>query len=183
MRKFKDMEMNSDWASYSSTDPIDLRLEMDAIFDGGLGVGPSGYWVIYRHYDRNKKSKYYSRFTDEGVGGPPYEYTEYLVKTYRVPVGRRITEGEDEAPIGTVPTNEFIYYFKVEDLDLEILPENDMIYEIEDANIKPADIRYAKRIERYRVKSYQRYRQVGGRIEYYAVYAVIDISSEDDRRL
>ena len=41
--------------------------------------GGIGRWVIVRHFDRTKKSRYWNDQTKEPIGGPPYEYTDTVV--------------------------------------------------------------------------------------------------------
>lgn len=41
--------------------------------------GGIGRWVIVRHFDKKKRSKYWNDETKEAVGGPPFEYTDSIV--------------------------------------------------------------------------------------------------------
>ena len=161
------------------TDPIDLRIEMDAIFEGGLGVGPKAHWVIYRHYHIDEPSPFMSDYTDEGNKGPAYEYEEKLIKVFSRTVTKTLTEDTGEA-IGEIPTDSFIYYIRVDDIDFDIVVGYDSIFELKDEYAdmveKPrlvSDIRS----KMFKVLAYQVYREQHGRKEYYSLYCKLDTVS------
>ena len=161
------------------TDPIDLRLEMDAILDGGLGIGPKGHWVIYRHYLKDEPSEFMSEYTDEGTGGPAYNYNEKLIKVFYRTVSVSRTEDIGQA-VGEIPTDSFIYYLRIEDVDFDILTGYDSIFELNDEFSNSADMPTLTgdaRKAMYRVLAYQKYKEQSGRVEYYSLLCKLDTVS------
>lgn len=90
---------------------IDLRQEMHWILYGKQDFpirNPKGHWVVFRHFDTTKKSVYYSERTHEGVGGPPYQYTDTLLRMRKVP--RRINL--DAQKISNIVVGQWLYYME-----------------------------------------------------------------------
>jgi len=59
---------------------VNLRSELDDLFDNVEGGISS--WVLLRHFDKTKRSKYWDKDRKEAIGGPPYEYTDSVVPVY-----------------------------------------------------------------------------------------------------
>ena len=163
----------------SDTDPIDLRLEMDAIMDGGLGIGPKGHWVIYRHYLEDEPSPFMSAYTDEGKEGPAYNYIEKMIKVFYRTVTATRSEDIGQA-VGEIPTDSFVYYIRNEDLNFDILVGYDSIFELKDEyamNDEKPMITDDIRTKMYKVLAFQKYREQHGRIEYYSLLCKLDTVS------
>lgn len=78
------------------TTGIDLRHEMKRIMD------EYGSWIMVRHFDRTKHSRFWNPETHESVGGPPWDWTDYVVR-YREVI--ESTGLEMTSPVGlmTIP--------------------------------------------------------------------------------
>jgi hypothetical protein len=57
---------------------IDLRREMDIL------MNEYGHYVIIRHFDKTKRSVYWNNVAKEAVGGPAWEFTDYITLSRRV---------------------------------------------------------------------------------------------------
>lgn len=158
---------------------IDLRKELSIILRGSPGGEPQrGHWVIYRRYDLSRKSQYYNETTGEGKGGPAWEYTDELWLTRRVQLrsGSSIFSAEQDAPPGLLPVPYITYYFE-HTLNPKI---QDEIYEFEwaDHTVTPTlDKIKTPYTERQNIKLISPYRDIGGRLEYYAILVMGDVVS------
>lgn len=142
---------------------IDLRIEMHSLLYGGLGRVSKGHWIILRKYDRVQPSEYYDKRHHEGVGGPPYEYTDYLLKTRRVPMSKS-TEKLFPLKAGMDLEDIYIYYF-----EYTVNPRvGDDIFELSWSNhaVRPS-IGTVKPNDRFRVERTHPYRLEQGNIQYW----------------
>lgn len=158
---------SSIYGSDIDTDGIDLRRELHGILYGFPGKNPLGHWVVLRHFDRTKPSKYYNRYSNEGLAGPKWEYTDTLVKTRRMPAPRSDTE--DAQKIGDVFSDKLIYYFEYN----VTVSKGDQIYELDwaDHRVKPPTTRSANYVEKFDIKRLHAYRMDHGNIAYFAALA------------
>jgi hypothetical protein len=167
---FKTDVVSSHWYSSTSSNnlvgtEIDLRQEMHVILHGDQTHIKKGHWVVYRRFNRDVPSTNYSNRTHEGIGGPAYEYTDYLYRTRRVPVDRRGLP-EDALKVGIDLTDRYIYYF-----EYTVVPKiGDYIFEIEwaDHNLTPT-LTGLKYTEKYNIRRTHDYRLEFGNIQYYIV--------------
>ena len=150
---------------------IDLRSELDTLFNGNDDIVPIGQWIILRRYDIGSKSIYYNDVTKEGVGGPKWNYTDELHKAYiwNSWIADPFVETQTPAGMYDVP---LVTIFMEYDVDPK---DEDEIYEFDwdDHTIKPdiSDIPtpYEKRMN---IKSISRYRLDRARKEFYVIRAV-----------
>lgn len=152
---------------------IDLRLETNYILYGNTTRKPKGHWVVLRKYDRSKTSDHYNKRTKEGVCGPAYEYVDTTLRTRRVPIAFK---GLPLEPIkaGNAIEDRYIYYF-----EYTVKPKRgDHIIElaINDHSSRPTVTRMIMS-ERYRIIAVHPYRLENGNVQYYAVQAEIDETS------
>jgi len=152
---------------------IDLRVEMNRILYGNGASSPKGHWVVLRKYDRCRKSIYYNETTHEGINGPAFEYTDYVIRTRRVPIAFK---GNPLEPLkaGQAIEDRYIYYF-----EYTVKPKRgDHIIELslDDHSTQPT---ITKNImaERYRITAVQPYRLEHGNVQYYSTQAEIDETS------
>jgi hypothetical protein len=152
------------WSNTTLTD-INLRDEMHTILYGSNTYKRLGHWIVYRRFDRTKKSEFYSERTHEGVGGPSHLYTDVLLRTRRVPTDRTGLP-LDAVKVGLDLSEKDLYY-----LEYTVNPKiGDEIFEIEwnDHNVTPSlgNINYK---DRYIIKRTHDYRLEGGNVQYYIV--------------
>lgn len=142
---------------------IDLRIEMHAILYGGLGKVPKGHWVTMRRYDRTQPSAFYKKQYHEGVNGPAFGFSDYLLRTRRVPVSKA-SEELQQLKAGIDIENMYIYYF-----EYTVNPKiGDDILELSwnDHSIKP-NLETVKPLERFRIERVHPYRLENGNIQYW----------------
>ena len=151
---------------------IDLRAEIDEIFNGSTSKPQRGHWVIYRRFDMNTTSKYYDEVYREGVGGPAQTYVDEIVVCRRDPL-LQASQGEAETPMGELPGGKYIYY-----LEHNIVPSiRDQIFEIEwaDHTTKPLIHQIPTPYNiKFNIKEVYANRLDSGRVEYWYCHAYID---------
>lgn len=158
----------------TDSEGINLRQEMNWILYGKNTPPvrkPKGHWVVYRRFDRSKKSKYYKSSTHEGVGGPAYKYTDELLKTRRVPLDEK-GQPLDALEAGLAIGDRYAYY-----LEYTVVPKRgDQIFEINwsDHGIRPSNIDNITFNEKYVIKRTHPYRLEDGNIQYYIVSTKFD---------
>ena len=156
---------------------IDLRAELDIILNGGGSEPQRGHWVVYRRYDLTQHSEYWNPQTNEGKGGPAYVHTDELWITRRVQLrsGSAIFSAEQQTTPGLLPVPYDVYYFKH-----TLAPKiQDEIYEItwDDHTTKPDIDNLPKPfVERHNIQLITPLRDINGRIEYYAILTMSDVS-------
>lgn len=149
---------------------IDLRIEMHSILYGGLGKVAKGHWVLLRKYDRTKPSAYYKKAQHEGVKGPAYEYTDYTLKTRRVPVSKS-TEKLFPLKSGLDIEDSYIYYF-----EYTVNPRvGDDILELSwsDHSVQPTAAT-VKILDKYKIERTHPYRLEHGNVQYWLAVAKND---------
>jgi hypothetical protein len=87
---------------------IDLRREMDIL------MAEYGYYVILRHFDRSRHSSYWDDIAKEAVGGPAYEYTDYIARARKVVRASLSGTGglEEPTPLGLITLPYIMFYVK-----------------------------------------------------------------------
>jgi len=142
-------------------DGIDLRKEFHYIIYGSLTKQPLGHWVVIRHFDLNTKSKYWNKYSKEGIGGPPNTWKDTILRTRRVPQPRVNTESVEK--IGDIFSDQFIYYFEY----TTVLQVGDQVFElnINDHTNQPTTYTFT---EKYDIKRVHPYRMENGNTQYYA---------------
>ena len=147
----------------SEADGIDLRIEMNRILYGSTFKKPLGHWVIVRVFDTSTRSKYFNRYSKEGIMGPAHDYVDHLVRTRRVPdsFGR---SNIDEEKIAAMVDNKYIYYLEY---DVPIR-DGDQIYELDilDHTTIPTTYNFAGK---YDVDRMHPYRLENGNVQYLSV--------------
>ena len=153
--------------SVADTDGINLRYEIHGILYGFPGKRPLGHWVVLRHFDRTRTSRYYNSFSNEGLGGPKYLYTDTLLKTRRIPYPRSDTESPTKA--STVFSDKMVYYFEY---DVQI-SNGDQIFELDvtDHTFRPTSYNLE---DKYNVKRLHPYRMEDGNVAYFAALSELD---------
>lgn len=102
---------------------IQLREEMTWMCNN------TGYFVGWRRFDTSKRSEYWDSLAKEAIGGPPWEYDDYVFKTRRIIPGRTSLENEILQRFGTVEKGSIIYFvpynieIKQEDLFFQVYNE------------------------------------------------------------
>jgi hypothetical protein len=71
---------------------IDLRVEFKNILYGNGTMPPKGRWIIYRQSQLANRSEWWNEETKESIGGPPFEYYDYLIRARK----SSLTSGADE---------------------------------------------------------------------------------------
>ena len=142
------------------SDGINLKDEVHTILYGNASRNPKGHWVIIRHFDRTKKSKYYNKYSKEGVGGPAHPYTDTLLRMRRRPYPR--SESEDNTKSGEIFSDAYVYYFEY-NVTAQI---GDQIFELDVSNHSTRPILYNLK-EKYDIKRVDSYREDNGNIQYY----------------
>ena len=143
----------------SEADGIDLRIEMNRILYGSTFKRPLGHWVVVRVYDVTSQSKYFNKYSREGILGPAHDFTDYLVRSRRV---QRSKGNEmDVLKANDIVDDGYIYYFEW------TVPVNagSQIYEIDakDHAIKPLTY---KLMEKHDVVKTLPYRLENGNIQF-----------------
>lgn len=161
------------WLKNTSTlgNTINLRDELNVILHGDSNHIALGHWIVYRRYDRNTPSVYYSNRTHEGIGGPAYTYTDTLLKTRRVPINKKGMAIED-LKVGVDIDTKYVYYF-----EYTVVPKvGDHIFEIEwpDHNSRPVINSSLVYTDKNLIKRVHDYRLEFGNIQYYIVSCEFD---------
>jgi hypothetical protein len=150
---------------------IDLRLEIHWILYGKESFPPrvpKGHWIVYRKYDITKKSNSYSNRTHEGVGGPPYQYTDYLLRTRKVPIPN---PGLDPEKVGIILVDVWKYYFEY---TFEPIVGDDIFeVDLKDHTLTPK-IEDLKFTQRFSITASSDYRLENGNIQYYMAIGKLD---------
>lgn len=152
------------YSGLSSSEGIDLRIEMNRILYGGIGRVPKGHWVVFRQYDKTSTSSYYNKRTHEGVGGHAFNYTDSVIRTRRIPVSRRSEQIEDLKVGGNV-LDGYVYY-----LEYTINPRiGDDIFELElsDHTNYPGAASTLTLQERFNIKRVHPWRLDNGNVMYW----------------
>lgn len=162
------------WNYFKKVNHIDLRQELNNLLYGGSDLLPIGQWVILRRFDLTKKSANYNEITREAVGGPKYEYTDELYKTYKWNSWSGDPFSEQQVPPGefTIPLVTFFFEYTVRP------KEQDEVYEFEwdDHTVTPTLDKISKPYQtRYDIKNSQTYRLDNGRIEFFACRSIKEI--------
>lgn len=156
-----------------NTVEIDLRKEFIDILYGKNGEAPRGHWIIYRQSDLSRRSQYWNEEKQEAIGGPPFEYKDYLIR------GRynTYTSGNNEQTRdyqGIVDRPLLKYY-----LDYRIHPKKeDYIIEIKnDYSFNPPSEFIVTNM--YDILLVDKPKDLFGRVEYYMCICERHISSGD----
>lgn len=130
--------------------------------------GGIGQWVVVRHFDRTRKSKYWNEETKEAVGGPPYEYTDTITvasKQTAFQTSRPSTSAGATVLEFSEAVLETYRYFLQSDVTIE---EDDEILDLDHSGQTTPTVDYtrsgtgAKIKQRFKVKFVHEYVQ-GGR--------------------
>ncbi len=145
----------------SEADGIDLRIEMNRLLYGTTFKKPKGHWVIVRHFSKTDHSKYYNKYTKEGILGPARNYTDTLVRTKREPT-RLSSNSLDDVKAGIITQHQYEYYLE-HTVDIK---DGDQIYELSvlDHASKPSSYTFT---EKYDVSRVHPYRLENGNVQYY----------------
>jgi len=149
----------------SEADGIDLRIEMNRILYGSVLKRPLGHWVVARIFDTSAKSKYFNEYSKEGIMGPSHPFTDYVVRSRRVPASFK-RGSIDGNKVADITQHKFTYYFEW----TIPLKDGDQIYEIEysDHRAKPTEIILK---EKYDIQRAYPYRLENGNVQYMAAVA------------
>jgi hypothetical protein len=107
-----------------------------------------GHYVILRRYDTTTHSVYWNTLTKEAVGGPAWEYTDYVIRSRKVIMtsAGTLSALEMPAPPGLFTVEYVTYYLKWNSV-LPGITANDEIYEfvtptsnIETGSVPKADV-------------------------------------------
>jgi len=155
------------YSTTSEADGIDLRVEMNWLLYGDGVNKPKGHWVVVRHFNRTEKSKYWNKFSKEGVGGPAHPYTDYLVRSRRMPYP--MTDTSDYTKVGDIFSDKFIYWIEY----TVNIHAGDQIFELNvvDHKVEPTSYKFD---EKYNVKRLHPYRLENGNVQYYAALCELD---------
>lgn len=135
---------------------IDLRIEFANFIE------EHGHWVILRKYDRTRRSIYWNPATQSSVGGPPWEYTEVMLKASKSVHGPKPLSEYDFRP-GSVDLPTDTYYLPYT-TDPTLI---DVLIEIEPCSgSRPSQYTIKQVRDIYRIDPM---RDTQGRVEYYMV--------------
>lgn len=140
---------------------IDLRIEMNYILYGNSFRKPLGHWVVLRHFNRAAHSDYWNNVSKEGINGPAHPYTDYLIRSRRIPYPRNDTENASKA--GDIFSDKLVYYFEY-NVNISM---GDQIYELDVTDHKNQPTTY-NFTEKYDVKRLHPYRLENGNVQYFA---------------
>lgn len=146
------------------TGGIDLRHEMDKI------LRAYGHWIMVRHYDTTRHSQYWDSRTHEAIGGPAWEYTDYIVRARKVlqrSVGT-LSALEMPSPPGLMTVPYINYYIQWNPTHNDVTIYDD-IYEFrwDSSNTPTIDNLVGKYTGRYNIKEAVDLLGDSGRREYY----------------
>jgi len=152
----------------SEADGIDLRIEMNWILYGNTFKKPLGHWVVVRSFDVASQSKYFNRYSREGVLGPAHNFTDIMVRARRVPTHKTANEMMVLKPVDIV-NDGFTYYFE---WTVPIIAGS-QIYELDvkDNATKPLTYNF---VEKYDVVKVLPYRLENGNVQYIAAITESD---------
>lgn len=155
------------WNNSSYPYEIDMRQEMIDFLHGNhsKGIIPRGRFVLLRRMDLRRKSKYYRQDSKETIGGPKWEYTDEIWKTYNV---ENYMSGIPTTIMGhfEIPLGVMFFEYKAHP------KKQDEIYDISlDDNGNPLLINGKPQlIKRYGIiQCIPMREQASGRIEFYSV--------------
>ena len=95
----------------SEADGIDLRIEMNRILYRSEFKKPLGHWVVVRNFNHESQSKYFNKYSKEGVGGPAHEFIDMIVRTRQVPISQKSSGFDPLKPFSLI-NDGFMYYFE-----------------------------------------------------------------------
>jgi len=109
------------------TTGIDQRVAMDKLME------EFGSWVLVRHYDLTTRSQYWNAEQHEATGGPPWEWTDYVVRSREVPIrsGGVLSALEMPAPMGLITVPYYTFYLKWNAVDGQSVTEHDEIFKVQ----------------------------------------------------
>lgn len=133
---------------------IDLRVEFAKFIE------EHGHWVILRKFDRSRHSRFWDETTKTAIGGPAWEYTDYLIRASKSV--RRASEADEyNFRPGTVDLPADTYYVSYE-FDPTLV---DVLIEISPCDgSRPETFTIKQARDIYRVDPM---RDAQGRVEYY----------------
>jgi len=105
---------------------INMRFEMSWI------VNNTGWYAGWRKFDLTTRSQYWDEVAKESIGGPPWDYTDYVFKTRRIVPGRTSLENEILARFGTIE-RESLLYFIPHNIDIK---REDWLYSLRQPTVK-----------------------------------------------
>ena len=122
---------------YSGFSPgIDLRKEMDIL------MSEYGHYVIIRHFDKTKRSEYWNNIAKEAVGGPAWEYTDYITlsrRVYRSTLTGTTAGLEMPNPAGLLDIPYITFYIKWDGTRTHGITNSDIIMQFDwSSNRKPS---------------------------------------------
>jgi len=160
---------------------VDIRSEFSSIMSDFEGIAR---WLLLRKFT-DEKSPYWNDITKEAIGGPKYEYNDFLIEGYSIPavsgtVSKR--EGVVVTSPGDLDITSEIFYLKhnvpvvvddeIYDLDWEHTERPTIVYDKSDENLADGKV-CPKR--KYSVKRVDPKRGDLGRIEFKKVFTVRDM--------
>jgi len=80
------------FSSQPTYNEIDLRQEFVNLLYGTGGLTPKGRWIVYRQSQLANRSQWWDEERKESIGGPPFEYDDYLIRARK----SSLTSGNDE---------------------------------------------------------------------------------------
>jgi len=147
---------------------IDVRNELDELYN----AQKTAHWVVYRRFDRTKRSDHFVPLTGEGVQGPKYEYTDELIET-RMSLIRRLSPDMEVAVAPALVQNVPVIFFLKHTVEPKL---EDVIYDtIYQGSVRPPSVPSPEEfVTKYNITAIFPMRDAGyGRIEYYLVYCKV----------
>jgi len=156
---------------------IDLRNEFHKFLYGDGVVPPRGHWIVLRKNDTSKKSEYWDEEYREAVGGPAYEYTDYLMRARKVVVtsAGALAFAEQKVPPGIIEVPFVVFYIE----HMWNPTTSDEIFEFEGGNTSSAitTVDESQYKDRYNITlPIPHFGDEGGRIEYWRIFCKRELS-------
>jgi len=162
----------------SGTQGIMLREELYMLLRGLNGDPAIGKWSILRHFDKTRRSIYWDVDRKEAIGGPAWEYTDYLALMFRTryTTGRTLRDADAPTLIGNMANPVDLWF-----LEWDILPTgqqiqvDDEIHMLDWASSTPPTEPYPY-IDRHRIVLVEpHYGEQFGRLEYWGASTIREI--------
>jgi len=116
---------------------IDLRNELDALFDGDNKTIPQSRWIVLRIMRIGQYSKFWDPKTNEAIGGPKWNYDDFVIRTISRPGGSfagrpSVTQFEDTSFLaGLDLANTHVYAIQFNPRFPRVPAVGDIVYEID----------------------------------------------------
>jgi hypothetical protein len=155
-----------------------LREELYLLLRGLKGDPAIGKWCVLRHFNKAVRSKYWDPNRNEAIGGPAWEYTDYLILAFRTryTVGRTLRDADTPTIVGanSLPTD--VWFLEWNSMPSgQQLQVDDELFQLNWSGATPPTQPYPY-LDRHRIILPEpHYGELNGRLEYWGASTIREI--------